>query len=65
MLTVTVLGSGGNSPIPTPTCACRICERAREVGVPAARHGNSLYLAELSAVVDAPEFVSRPSAERA
>ncbi len=57
MLTVTVLGSGGNSPIPTPTCGCRICERARSVGVPEARHGNSLYLEELSAVVDAPEFV--------
>lgn len=57
MVTVTVLGSGGNSPIPTPTCACRICGRARTTGVPEARHGNSLYLEELSAVVDAPEFV--------
>lgn len=57
MLTVTVLGSGGNSPIPTPTCRCRICERARREGVPHARHGNSLYLEELAAVVDAPEFV--------
>jgi phosphoribosyl 1,2-cyclic phosphate phosphodiesterase len=56
-LTITVLGSGGNSPIPTPTCRCRICERAREEGVPEARHGNSLYLDELSAMVDAPEFV--------
>ncbi|MUV85836.1 MBL fold metallo-hydrolase [Natronomonas sp. CBA1123] len=56
-LSVTVLGSGGNSPIPTPTCGCRVCERAREVGVPHARHGNSLYIEELSAMVDAPEFV--------
>lgn len=56
-LTITVLGSGGNSPIPTPTCRCHICERAREVGVPEARHGNSLYIDELSAMVDAPEFV--------
>lgn len=57
MVTITVLGSGGNSPIPTPTCACRVCERARAAGVPHARHGNSLFLEELSAVVDAPEFV--------
>ena len=57
MLTLTVLGSGGNSPIPTPTCGCRVCVRAREEGIPEARHGNSLYLEELSAVVDAPEFV--------
>ncbi|MEF8807259.1 MBL fold metallo-hydrolase [Natronomonas sp.] len=56
-LTITVLGSGGNSPIPTPTCRCHVCERARAEGVPEARHGNSLYLEELSAMVDAPEFV--------
>jgi phosphoribosyl 1,2-cyclic phosphate phosphodiesterase len=56
-LSVTVLGSGGNSPIPTPTCGCRVCERARKAGVPHARHGNSLYIEELSAMVDAPEFV--------
>jgi phosphoribosyl 1,2-cyclic phosphate phosphodiesterase len=56
-LTITVLGSGGNSPIPTPTCRCRVCERARKKGVPEARHGNSLYVEELSAMVDAPEFV--------
>lgn len=56
-LTLTVLGSGGNSPIPTPTCRCRVCERARTEGVPHARHGNSLYIHELDAMVDAPEFV--------
>ena len=57
MVTLTVLGSGGNSPIPTPTCGCRVCERARTDGIPHARHGNSLYVEELSAMVDAPEFV--------
>ncbi len=57
MRTLTVLGSGGNSPIPTPTCRCRVCEEARARGVPYARHGNSLFLPELAAVVDAPEFV--------
>jgi len=52
-----VLGSGGNTPIPMPTCSCGVCEQAREEGVPYARDGNSLYLPELSALVDAPEFV--------
>lgn len=56
-LTLTVLGSGGNSPIPMPTCTCRVCEQARAEGIPYARHGNSLYLEELGAMVDAPEFV--------
>lgn len=52
---VRVLGSGGNTPIPTPTCTCGVCEQARTEGVPYARGGNSLYLPGLSAMVDAPE----------
>jgi phosphoribosyl 1,2-cyclic phosphate phosphodiesterase len=52
-----VLGSGGNTPIPMPTCSCGVCAQAREEGVPYSRGGNSLYLPALSAVVDAPEFV--------
>lgn len=49
------LGSGGNSPIPMPTCGCEVCVEAREHGVPYARHGNSMYLPGLGAVIDAPE----------
>lgn len=56
-LTLTFLGSGGNSPIPMPTCSCGVCEQARREGIPYARHGNSMYLHELGALVDAPEFV--------
>lgn len=56
---LTVLGSGGNTPIPTPTCRCAVCEQARERGIPYARGGNSLYLPALDAVVDAPEFLFR------
>lgn len=51
-----VLGSGGNTPIPTPTCTCDVCEQARAKGVPYSRGGNSLYLPECAAMVDAPEF---------
>lgn len=52
---LTVLGSGGNTPIPTPTCACEICEEAGTEGIPYARGGNSLFLNDLNAMVDAPE----------
>ena len=34
MIALTVLGSGGNSPIPTPTCGCRVRERAEPTGFP-------------------------------
>lgn len=51
------LGSGGNSPIPMPTCTCEICHEARAEGIPYARRGNSLYLDDLNAIVDAPEFI--------
>lgn len=54
---VVVLGSGGNTPIPTPTCSCDVCRQARTGGIPYRRGGNALYLPELSGIVDAPEFV--------
>ncbi|MXR50041.1 MBL fold metallo-hydrolase [Halovenus sp. WSH3] len=56
---VLVLGSGGNTPIPTPTCRCAVCKQARSEGVPYARGGNSLYLPESAALIDAPEFAFR------
>ena len=56
---VRILGSGGNTPIPTPTCTCPVCEQARREGIPYARGGNSLYLPDLTAIIDAPEFVFR------
>ncbi len=56
---VLVLGSGGNTPIPTPTCACRVCEQARTEGLPYRRGGNSLYLPDIATMVDAPEFAFR------
>jgi len=53
---LTVLGSGGNLPTPMPTCSCRVCVEARGEGIPHARHGNSLYLHDMGALVDAPEY---------
>jgi phosphoribosyl 1,2-cyclic phosphate phosphodiesterase len=54
---LTVLGSGGNSPTPMPTCQCRVCVEARERGVPYARRGNALYVHDVAALVDCPELV--------
>ena len=53
---VTLLGSGGNTPTPLPTCQCRICTKAREKGGGHVRRGNSTYVHEAKAMVDAPEL---------
>ncbi len=53
----TVLGSGGNTPTPLPTCDCRVCAEARREGVPYARRGNAIYLHDERALIDAPELV--------
>jgi glyoxylase-like metal-dependent hydrolase (beta-lactamase superfamily II) len=52
---LTLLGSGGDAPTPMPTCDRRVCEPARERGVPHARLGNSTFVHDANAVVDAPE----------
>ncbi|MEF8812889.1 MAG: MBL fold metallo-hydrolase [Halovenus sp.] len=54
---ITVLGSGGNAPIPMPTCHCRVCDEAREKGEPYARRGNSLFVHDENILIDAPELV--------
>lgn len=54
---ITVLGSGGNMPIPLPTCRCRVCDEARENGEPYARRGNSLFVHDENVLIDTPELV--------
>ena len=54
---ITILGSGGNTPIPMPTCDCRICAEARENGEPYARQGNSVYVHDENVVIDLPELI--------
>lgn len=56
---VTLLGSGGNFPIPMPTCDCRICVEARERGLPFSRAGNATFVHDAKALVDAPEAIWR------
>lgn len=54
---LTILGSGGNTPIPMPTCDCQVCEEARENGEPYARMGNSVFVHGENVLIDAPELV--------
>ncbi|NEU56235.1 MBL fold metallo-hydrolase [Halorussus sp. MSC15.2] len=54
---LTLLGSGGDSQTPMPTCDCRVCEPAREEGLPHARYGNSTLVRDADALVDAPESI--------
>jgi phosphoribosyl 1,2-cyclic phosphate phosphodiesterase len=56
---ITVLGSGGNSPTPMPTCDCRVCVEAREQGPPYARRGNSMFVHDADLLIDTPELVWR------
>ena len=54
---LTLLGSGGDSQTPMPTCDCRVCVEAREEGIPHARWGNATFVHDANALVDAPESV--------
>ena len=54
---LTILGSGGNTPTPLPTCDCRVCAEARVKGVPYARRGNAVFVHDEQVLVDAPELV--------
>ncbi|WP_435174998.1 MBL fold metallo-hydrolase [Halorussus sp. AFM4] len=56
-MNLTLLGSGGDSQTPMPTCDCRVCAPAREEGGPHARLGNSTFVHDADAVVDAPESI--------
>jgi phosphoribosyl 1,2-cyclic phosphate phosphodiesterase len=53
---ITILGSGGNTPIPMPTCQCDICIEARNKGEPYARRGNSIFIHDENIMIDAPEL---------
>ena len=54
---LTILGSGGNTPIPMPTCQCRICNEARQHGIPYARNGNSMFYHDENILFDTPEDI--------
>ena len=61
----TILGSGGCTVIPKPLCGCRVCEEAREKGVPYARTGPSAFLHDIHLLVDTPaEIAAQLNRER-
>jgi phosphoribosyl 1,2-cyclic phosphate phosphodiesterase len=53
-----ITGSGGCVAIPRPLCQCKVCVEAREKGFPYARCGCSLYLEDISLLVDTPEDIN-------
>lgn len=52
-----VIGSGGCVAIPRPLCTCKVCKEARSKGKPFARCGCSLFLEDISLLVDTPEDI--------
>ncbi len=52
-----IIGSGGCVAIPRPLCQCKICNEARSKGKPFSRYGCSLFLEDISLLVDTPEDI--------
>lgn len=53
------LGSGGATTTPRPLCACRVCNEARERGVPYARSGPSVFVHGPDVLIDTPEEIKQ------
>jgi len=53
-----VIGSGGCVSIPRALCQCKVCVEARQKGIPYARCGCSLYLKDISLLIDTPEDIN-------
>ena len=52
-----ILGSGGFQTIPRPCCPCKVCDEAREKGVPYSRNGPSIYIEDINAIIDTPKDI--------
>lgn len=53
-----ILGSGGCTSLPRPTCHCRVCNEARRKGAPYARYGCSLFCMDGKLLIDTPEDIA-------
>jgi phosphoribosyl 1,2-cyclic phosphate phosphodiesterase len=51
------LGTGGAVTTPRPGCRCRVCEEAREKGVPYSRSGPSIFIHGPNFLIDTPEEI--------
>jgi len=53
-----LLGSGGATTIPRPTCQCKVCKQARSKGIPYSRSGPSLFIQDINLLFDTPEEIA-------
>jgi phosphoribosyl 1,2-cyclic phosphate phosphodiesterase len=51
------LGTGGAITTPRPGCTCRVCQQARERGVPYSRSGPALFVHGPDLLIDTPEEI--------
>ena len=54
---VEFLGTGGAVTTPRPLCDCRVCVQARELGIPYARSGPSVFVHGPDVLIDTPEEI--------
>ncbi|WP_461257593.1 MBL fold metallo-hydrolase, partial [Treponema sp. R80B11-R83G3] len=50
--------SGGCVSIPRALCKCKVCVEARQKGIPYSRCGCSLFLEDVSLLIDTPEDIN-------
>lgn len=52
-----IIGSGGCVATPRPLCTCDVCSEARSKGRPYSRYGCSLFIEDISLLIDTPEDI--------
>lgn len=55
---IEIVGSGGAFPPPRPGCHCRVCDEARDKGVPYARGGPATFIHGENILFDTPEGIA-------
>ena len=54
---IELLGTGGASATPRPTCDCHVCAQARARGVPYSRNGPAVFVHGPDLLIDTPEDI--------
>lgn len=57
MMEIEVIGSGGALVTPRPGCHCRVCDEAREKGLPYTRNGPATFIHGPDILFDTPEDI--------
>jgi phosphoribosyl 1,2-cyclic phosphate phosphodiesterase len=55
---IEIIGSGGAVAIPRPGCHCRVCDEARQKGVPYSRGGPATFVHGADILFDTPEDIT-------